>query len=89
MAKETAKRRKPKPDGRCELCGNEHEGVASLAHMLVGHGPLAGASPRKRKRVKAVLPAIHSALERAGFDEVQAHQVTRLVAEELRKAGLI
>jgi len=89
MAKETAKRKNAKAAGRCELCGNEHEGVAKLAHMLVGHGPLAGASPRKRKRVKAVLPAIHSALERAGFGEVQAHQVTRLVAEELRKAGLI
>ncbi len=89
MAKETVKRRNAKSPGPCALCGEKHEGVASLAHMLVGHGPLAGASPRKRKRVKAVLPAIHSALERAGFDEVQAHQVTRLVAEELRKAGLI
>ena len=83
------KKRNTKSPGSCELCGREHEGVARLTHMLVGHGPLPGASPAKRKRVKAVLPAIHAALERAGFDEMQAHRVTRLVSEELRKAGLI
>ena len=83
------KKRNTKSPGTCELCDRKHEGVAKLAHMLVGHGPLSGANPRRRKRVKAVLPAIHSALERAGFGEVQAHQITRLVAEELRKAGLI
>ncbi|HLB13220.1 MAG TPA: hypothetical protein VJO15_09705 [Dehalococcoidia bacterium] len=83
------KKRNTKSSGTWGLCDADHEGVARLAHMLVGHGPLPGASPRKRKRVKAFLPAIHSALERAGFGEVQAHQITRLVAEELRKAGLI
>lgn len=86
MAKETVKRRHAKTPDPCPLCGGGNEGVAKLAHMLVGHGPL---NPRKRKRVKAILPTIHSALERAGFGEVQAHQVTRLMAEELRKAGLI
>ena len=89
MARKQSSKASQKPRA-CAFCGVQHEGgMPSLAHMLVGHGPLQGASPRKRKKVKAVLPAIHAALEKAGYGEVQAHQVTGLVAEELRKAGLI
>lgn len=80
-----------KPVSRCALCGVTwgKDDPRGLAHLLVAHGPLVGASPRKRKRVRAALPAIHRRLEEAGFDEVQAHQVVRIMAEELRKAGLV
>jgi hypothetical protein len=57
-------------------------------HKLVAHGPLAGASPRKRRRVRALLPKFGNRLERAGFNEVDAHIIIRLLAEDLRNAGL-
>jgi hypothetical protein len=65
--------------------------------LLMKDGPLAGASPRKRKRVRALgrrtadlsaLSQFHRRLERAGFNEVDAHIIIRLLAEELRNAGL-
>ncbi len=87
MAEETMKK-KAKADGRCDLCGKKHEGVSGLGHMLLGHGPLPGASRAKRTKVRETLPAIHSELEKAGYSEMQAHQITRLVSEVLRKAGL-
>lgn len=78
------------PQEKCALCGARHQDAGSaLVHKLVAHGPLAGASPRKRKRVRALLPQLHRRLEEAGFGEVEAHIVIRLLAEELRKAGIV
>ena len=81
----------PKAKGtRCPLCGKGHEeAVQGLAHILVGHGPLAGASPWKRGRARAALPRIHRRLEEAGFSEGQAHLILRLMAEEMRKLGAL
>ncbi len=74
----------------CALCGVQHQDAGSaLVHKLVAHEPLAGASPRNRKRVRALLPWFHSRLEQAGFDELQAHLAIQLLAEELRKAGIV
>ncbi|KKM98464.1 hypothetical protein LCGC14_1157700 [marine sediment metagenome] len=73
----------------CALCGARHQDAGSaLVHKLVAHGPLVGASPRKRKRVRTLLPRFGNSLERAGFGEVEAHIILRLLAEELRNAGL-
>ena len=80
----------PNPGESCALCGVRHQDASSaLVHKLVAHGPLAGASPRKRKRVRALLPEFGNRLERAGFNEVDAHIIIRLLAEELRKAGMV
>ena len=58
--------------------------------MLVAHGPLAaGVKPAKRKKVRAMLPQLHRRLEESGYNEIQAHNIITLLAEELRKAGLI
>ncbi len=74
----------------CALCGDRHKDPGSaLVHMLVAHGPLVGASSRKRKRVRALLPKFGNSLERAGFCEVDAHIAMRILAEELRNAGLV
>ena len=72
----------------CPLCGRRHEGVEAFAHILVAHGPLKS-QKRPRARVRSALPRIHRRLEEQGYDEVQAHLIVRLVAEELRKAGAI
>jgi hypothetical protein len=58
-------------------------------HKLVAHGSLAGASPRKRKRVRTLLPQFGNLLEVAGFGETEAHIAIQLLAEELRKAGIV
>ena len=80
----------PKSGESCALCGARHQDASSaLVHKLLAHGPLAGASPRKRKRVRALLPQFGNRLERAGFGEVEAHIIIRLLAEELRKAGIV
>ncbi len=77
------------PGLSCALCGDRHKDAGSaLVHKLVAHGPLVGASSRKRKRVRALLPKFGNRLERAGFGEVEAHIIIRLLAEELRNAGL-
>lgn len=69
----------------CPICGRPQD----IGHMLLAHGPLAkGAKIGKRKRVRAVLPRLHRRLEEAGYDEVQAHNIIGLLADELRKAGL-
>ena len=74
----------------CALCGARHEDPArALGHLLIAHGPLDAASPRKRKRVRAKLPELHRRLEEAGFSEAQAHIIIRLVGEEFRKVGII
>lgn len=75
----------------CPMCGETQDNpVDRLAHMLMAHGPLAnGVKPRKRKKMKAMLPQLHRRLEEAGFDEGQAHRIITLLAEELRTAGLI
>ena len=82
----------PKREGikPCALCGARHDDPArALGHLLIAHGPLDAASPRKRKRVRAKLPLLHRRLEEAGFSEVQAHIIIRLVAEEFRKTGIV
>ena len=57
-----------------------------------------GPRPRKRKRVRALgrrtvdlsaLPQFHRRLEVAGFGEAEAHIAIQLLAEELRKAGIV
>jgi hypothetical protein len=58
-------------------------------HKLLAHGPLAGSSPKKRRRVRALLPQFHRRLEGAGFGEAEAHIIIQLLAEELRKAGIV
>jgi hypothetical protein len=79
----------PNAGEKCALCGVRHQDAGSaLVHKLVAHGPLVGASPRKRKRVRALLPQFHRRLEAVGFGEVEAHIIIRLLAEELRNAGL-
>ena len=81
----SSKTETPKP---CAICGKKMESsVESFTHMMVGHGPLAGASKRKRNAARKALPIIHQGLEKMGFDEITSHQVTNLVFEELRKAG--
>ena len=37
----------------------------------------------------SALPQFGNRLERAGFNEVDAHIIIRLLAEELRKAGMV
>lgn len=74
----------------CAICGEIRDTPAErLVHMLVAHGPLAGASKRKRNAARKALPIIHQGLEKMGFDEITSHQVTNLVFEELRKAGAL
>ncbi|MBI4294650.1 MAG: hypothetical protein HY669_00610 [Chloroflexi bacterium] len=78
---------KPK---KCALCGKELQGIAAVAHMLVAHGPPVPASRRKRRaKVVAMLPRLHRRLEEMGFAEEQAHRILRVVAEELRKLGMV
>ena len=83
----SSKTETPKP---CAICGRTYDTPAErLTHMLVGHGPLAGASKRKRNAARKALPIIHQGLEKMGFDEVTSHHITDLVFEELRKAGAL
>ena len=71
--------------GKCSICGRP----ADLGHILTAHGPLQkGATKTKRTRVRNIMAKFHRRLEEAGFDEVQAHNIVRILAEELRKAGL-
>ena len=80
----------PQSGEYCAMCRVRHQDAGSaLVHMLVAHGPLAGASPRKRRRVRALLPKFGNSLERAGFCEADAHIALRILAEELRKAGIV
>lgn len=82
--------KKRKPDSTCPLCRVEHEsGVGCLVHILVAHGPLAAASPQKRRRVKARLPRLHRRLEEMGFGEAEAHKILQAVQEELRRTGVV
>lgn len=75
---------------KCALCGKKHpDAQAALVHMLLAHGPLTGASPRKRKRVRSLLPQFHRRLEGAGFGEAEAHIIIALLAEELRNQGMV
>jgi len=80
------KKLKPSP---CPICGATFEDVLqALAHRLVAH-PAVDPSRRKRvRRARRALARIHRRLEAMGLDEVQAHQVTQTIAEELRKAGI-
>ncbi len=81
----TAKGRAMVGPPACSLCGRPTD----LSHFLVAHGPLLkGASKTKRTRVRNIMARFHRRLEEAGFDEVQAHNIVRILAEELRKAGL-
>lgn len=82
-----AQKLKPAP---CPVCGAtvENETLA-LAHRLVAH-PAQEPSRRKRvRRARRALGRVHRRLEEMGLDEVQAHQVTQALAQELRKAGLV
>jgi len=82
-----AKTSKPTP---CAICGKAKDSPSErLAHMLVAHGPLAGASRSKRNAARKALPVIHQELEKMGFDEITSHKVTNLIFEELRKAGAL
>lgn len=76
---------------KCALCGEtwEKDDPKGLAHILVAHGPLVGLSPRKRNRVRKMLPQLHRRLEGVGFTEEQSHLIIREVVEELRKSGAI
>ena len=73
----------------CPTCGDTFEDASqALVHRLVAH-PAVDPSRRKRvRRARKALARIHRRLEAMGLDEVQAHQVTQALAEELRKAGI-
>ena len=80
---------KKQKTGPCLFCGTTFENDSqALAHRLVAH-PVEDPSRRKRvRRARRALARIHRRLEAMGLDEVQAHQVTQALAEELRKAGI-
>ena len=73
----------------CPICGATFDDASqALVHRLVAH-PAEDPSRRKRvRRARRALARIHRRLEAMGLDEVQAHQVTQALAEELRKAGI-
>lgn len=69
----------------CPICGEK----ATLGHVLLAHGPLAtGATPRKRRKVRSVLPELYRRLERAGFNEVDANRIEHIVTQLLKEKGL-
>lgn len=58
----------------------------------MAHGLLAAPihRGRKRKRARPISSARrHRRLEEAGFGEVAAHIIIRLLAEKLRQAGMV
>ena len=73
----------------CPTCGATFDNeTLALGHRLVAH-PAEDPTRRKRvRRARKALARIHRRLEAMGLDEVQAHQVTQAIAEELRKAGI-
>ncbi len=69
----------------CPICGEE----VTLGHSLLAHGPLAtGATPRKRRKVRSVLPELYRRLEKAGFSEVDADRIDHIVTHLLKEKGL-
>ncbi len=69
----------------CSICGEK----ATLGHALLAHGPLAtGATPRKRRKVRSVLPELFRRLEKAGFSEVDASRIDYIVTKLLKEKGL-
>ena len=80
------KKLKPSP---CPVCGVTFDNeTLALGHRLVAH-PVVDPTRRKRvTRARKALAVIHRRLEEMGLSELQAHQVIRALAEELRKAGI-
>lgn len=78
--------RKKKP-GPCPECGEIHgTGTERLGHLLVAHAP----APRKpRRTARAMLPELGRRLEAAGFGELDAHRILRIVKEILREKGMV
>ena len=53
---------------------------------MVAHAP----PPRKpRRKARAMLPELHRRLEAAGFGELEAHLIIRIVKEILREKGMV
>ena len=78
--------RKTKPR-RCPECGETRATkVERLGHLLVGHAP----PPRNpRRTARAMLPELGRRLEAAGFGELEAHRIIRIVKEILREKGMV
>ncbi len=71
--------------GNCPICGEK----ATLGHALLAHGPLTtGATTRRRRRVRSVLPELYRRLEKAGFGEVEAGRIDQIVTQLLKEKGL-
>ncbi len=70
---------------KCPICGEPN----TIGHVLLAHGSLTtGATPRRRRRVRSVLPELYRRLETAGFDEVEAGRIDHIVTKLLKEKGL-
>ena len=83
-------RSKAPPKLACSICGEVFpDATLALGHRLVAHTAKEPSRRMRMGRARAALGRIHRRLEGMGLDEVQSHQVTQALAEELHRAHIL